>query len=300
MNEKIIMISLVIFLAVCSCDKTEKSLSLYKGQLPKEALRFLGVPEERLEKELVCFDPIKKRRFVEDKYLNFAEKLVNVSTVDDYKRLLCNESLEQIKNVPRVQNELERFKTSIKNGEFPVYRDYKRFLATIRLFEDSDLHAVEELAVRPTDVITTWHYLQSKKEDGDGMLCGTQFYLISRDDKVKLVHRAVSEYGIEAEQIGTDFKRIKSIVEKFGADSSRIFPETLKDLLSQENDKEFVERSISNFEYTGHGKSLKKDAGAVMLYYYTKSGFIVAIKLGDKTTWNLKEHELPKHKESSR
>ncbi|MCK5171749.1 MAG: hypothetical protein KAR47_00045, partial [Planctomycetes bacterium] len=184
---------------------------------------------------------------------------------------------------------------------FPLSLDTTKACVFVRDFKDSDIYAIEELAVLPTHTITTWHYLQSQKEDGEGMLCGYLLYVVKKDSKIKLVSRPPSEVGAKATQKGDDFRRLKGIIDKYCEDKTKELPGTLKKLLSQEKDKEFVERAIVNFFYMGKNKSLEKDAGAIVAYnlHVPKSSYAskksaTAIKLGDENMWFIKEEELPK------
>lgn len=292
---------IILFVSVfvlCSCNKDEFKVSLYKGQSVEEALRFVGVPAERFETyRKLCME---KHKLSEAEFLEFAEQFTEIRYLADYKQLLCSESLDQIKKASGAQDALDDLATGIQEGNFPFNSDQNRFFVTIRPLKDKDISEHLNFAVRPTNILTVMYYLKKADMSTGGFLTGGQIYVIKQDEGIRLVLPAYSEFHKKIAIVHDDMVRLRKIIESYCADSSRELPGMMNELLSHEDDKEFVVRVTNNFKYIGKGKSLDKASGAIVVYdnsAINSKGVTTALKLGESNIWLINMKELATNEE---
>lgn len=290
---KLIFAGLLLLCLAGGCEKSEpvENPNLYKGDSIEQALLFIGVEPNRLETftNMVRF---KNSSLAEGEFYDFANNFANINDINDFLKLLCPESRLQIDNSPHAAEELDKIKEMIDEARFPGQENHEKVMALAREFEEKDNSPYIDLAVQPTHVMNIFHYFPPKK-----MVIGKKTFLIKTDSQYQMVFTAPSQFRVARIQLSDDLVELRDRIHQYTADNDSRLPDSLADILTEDDDGEFIERANALI-YLGARLKIDDTPGTIYLYCNEPAligpdGYTGALKLGDKSIWSVNIKDIP-------
>lgn len=168
-------------------DAVNNPMLYQKHDSIENALRFIGAPEDEMEKYLGCADEVggAPTELAKGEQLTFANKLFSLrrsKDVDTLMGLVSDGSKEQLDNCGDRECMLRHHIRDVKDGTF-LYGKYDgEFFAAFFELTDEFLHSLEETVDFPE--VPTHGVLYCRFEK---ILLGQTFYLIKNNHSYKLV-----------------------------------------------------------------------------------------------------------------